>query len=98
MKNIIILEVAESDIATSINWISENFSHDHSLKVLQEIFLQLDRLNDGNILHAKAYGEFRKVVLRKYKYSIFYKIVEENIYIYAVLSQRRDIENILKNR
>ncbi len=98
MKNIIILAQAEKDIATSTLWMSKNFSHEYSLKVRSEIFLKIDKINWQSVLYAKVYREFRKVLIRKYKYSIFYKIKNDDIYIYAVLSQKQDIMNILNKR
>ena len=63
---------------------------DNFLENLDDIFnLILDNPN----LYPKDFEEVRKALLKKFPFTIYYEIVEEQIFVYSVFHQSRNPEN-----
>jgi len=89
-----ILDEAEKDIATGISFYESQKSG------LGKYFLD-SILSDVESLHIYAgihivILDYYRLLSKRFPFSIYYKIKEETIYIYAVLDCRRDPVSIAK--
>ena len=50
--------------------------------------IELLRIQGG--IHRKAYKDYHRLLSRRFPFAVFYKIVEETVFIHAVLDCRRD--------
>ncbi len=81
MRKVTLLKQAKQDIKNILSWTANSYSVDFSKTLGASIANRITYLKNNKILHTLKYKDLRAIILRKYKYSIFYKIEEENIYI-----------------
>ena len=67
---------------------------DTFLEALDDIFNQII---DNPDLFPRDFEEVRKALLRKFPFSVYYEVIEEQIFVYSVFHQSRHPEN-WKNR
>jgi plasmid stabilization system protein ParE len=93
---LIIRSCAEKDIADAINWYEEKVKGlgENFLISLDEVFQSILRNPEA---FPKVYKEFRRALMSKYPYSIFYIITRNKIIVIAVFHEKRNPE-IWKNR
>ncbi|MFH0924491.1 MAG: type II toxin-antitoxin system RelE/ParE family toxin [bacterium] len=94
------LPQVEEDVVVGYKWYEEK-------KVcLGEDFLRMfyactNRINLSPFLYRKVYGEFRRCLLRRFPYTIYFKIEDELIVIFGIFHSARNpktIRMILLNR
>ncbi len=93
--NIKILDEAEKDIAVGI------FFYESQKNGLGKYFLD-SMLSDIESLHIYAgihivISDYYRLLSKRFPFSIYYKIKEDTVYIYAVLDCRRD-PNLIQQR
>ena len=92
--NIKILDEAEKDIATGITF------YESQKNGLGKYFLD-SILSDIESLHIYAgihivIGDYYRLLSKRFPFSIYYKILDDIIYIYAILDCRRNPNSIAK--
>lgn len=75
-----------------------NFSNKNTaVKFVVYVEKTLKQLSDNPFIFQKTYGDIRKANIGYFKYSIFYRIYENKIIVFAVLHQKRS-PNIITER
>lgn len=83
-----IVDAAEQDIEDSYVFY-ERQSHGLGSYFLDSIYSDIDSLIYFGGIHLKTYG-YHRLLSKRFPFSIYYKIVEDIIKIFAVLDNRRN--------
>lgn len=88
---ILVREEAERDLASARDWYDEKRSGlgAEFLDEVADAMLMLESRPDRERLY---YRNFRRVILRRFPYKIFYQCLGERVIIFRVLHARRDHE------
>lgn len=80
---------AEEDLAEARRWYEGRRAGlgDEFLESAEEVLNRLERMPE---IHAVVYKGVRKAVLRRFPYVAYYRIVEEEVEVLAVVHGRRD--------
>jgi len=57
---------------------------------LQQIYGDIELLHNFAGIHSKAYGDYYRLLAKRFPYAIFYKKIDDTAYIYAVIDCRRN--------
>jgi plasmid stabilization system protein ParE len=68
----------------------ENEREGLGLEFLDELERVLDRLSEQPLVHRKIRNEVRRALLKKFPYSIYYRVPPTRVEVIAVLYSRRD--------
>jgi len=85
----------ETDISDAYNWY-ENKQAGLGERLLSELAAGYQKLAIQPELFSKAAGNYRKLTLSHFPYSIIYEIVAARVFVYAVFHTRRNPRKIAK--
>lgn len=88
---------AQIDLEEAIDWY-ENHKKDLGIEFLLEFYVHSNFLGENPKIFQKIYSRFRRMVMRKFPYAIFYSIEEENkeIFIAAIWNTKRNPDSLEK--
>ncbi len=80
---------AQTDIAEAYAWyeVQRRGLGEEYLVCLDAGFERITRMPEG---HPEVYRSFRRALIRRFPYSIFYQIVDGSVIVYAVFHNSRD--------
>lgn len=93
-----ILDQAEDDLIEGFHFYESQQAGLGSY-FLVNLYGDIESLRIHGGVHLKAYKEYHRLLSRRFPFAVFYKILEETVFVYAVLDCRRDpawIRNRLK--
>ena len=90
----------EEDVFNGFSW------YEQKAPGLGEDFLRLfyacsEELHGYPFIYPKIHGEFRRRLLRRFPYSIYYRVIEDEVVVFGLFHCARDpivISEILDNR
>jgi len=94
------LPIVEDDTISAYNW------YEHKSRGLGEEFLRMFYARSSEIprnpmLYRKVHGEFRRRLLRRFPYAIYFKVVKNEVIIFGLFHCARNpqtIQSKLKGR
>ena len=90
MKRVLFLRpAAEQDLAAARDWYDRK-SSGLGDRFLDAVALALRELEDAPEIHRLYYRAFRRVLLRRFPYKIFYQVVGNRIVIFRVLHAKQE--------
>jgi hypothetical protein len=57
---------------------------------LEHIYSDMELLHSFAGIHTKVYGDYHRLLSKRFPYAIFYKMADDTAYIHAVVDCRRD--------
>lgn len=99
IETVVFLPLASKDGGKIDKWY-EKQSFGLGEKFTTAVFQQIEELQKNIIIHRIFINDIRYVSLKKFPYSIFYRIDEQNgqLLIVAILGNKQDQLSILKDR
>src|SRR2546423_7712384 len=93
-RALIILPEVSSDFLEAFDYY-ENLSPNRGGTRLDGAFrAALQQVKDGSITHTRVFVNFHRVILRRFPYNLYYRLVDEQAVIVGLLYARYDPENI----
>lgn len=86
---ILILESASRDL-TDGYWFYEKQSEGLGSYFLDSIFSDIDSLRIYAGIHPVSFKKYNRMLTARFPFSIFYNVIDDTVYIYAILDCRRD--------
>jgi plasmid stabilization system protein ParE len=83
-----VLDSGEEDILHAMHFYEQQ-SHGLGSYYLDSIMSDIESLHIYAGIHIKIWGYYR-LLSKRFPYSIYYKVTDETIFIYAVLDNRRE--------
>jgi plasmid stabilization system protein ParE len=93
-----ILDQAEDDLIEGFHFYESQQAGLGSY-FLVNLYGDIESLGLHGGMHLKAYKEYHRLLSRRFPFAVFYKVVEDTVFVHAVLDCRRDpawIRNRLK--
>src|SRR5438045_7597171 len=97
IREVIVRSEAKRDLFEAKSWyqtISPELEHDFIRRVDDAIELARERPMAFQVVHRT----FRRVLIRRFPYALFYHVVEARVVVVAVLHQARDPESVKRRR
>jgi plasmid stabilization system protein ParE len=95
MLRVVIRRKAADDIADANDWY-ETQSTGLGADFMDEIGKALSRIAEGPERFPKAFGDARRALVRRFPYSIYFRVRGNDARIVAVLHQRRDPRTLMQ--
>ncbi len=89
--HIIIQPEAEQDLDEAYQYL-EGQRTGLGFELLADLTEIVELLEDNPFLFPPIYGEKRRAVIQRFKYNLIFKIVEENVFILAIMHGSRDTQ------
>lgn len=86
---ILILESASRDL-TDGHWFDEKQSEGLGSYFLDSVFSDIESLRIYAGIHPVIYEKYNRMLTARFPFSIFYNVIDDTVYIYAILDCRRD--------
>ena len=86
---------ATADLDEAVSWYEEK-KHGLGLEFMMDFHSALNLLKSNPKLYQKVVGEFRRVIMRKYPYAIYYTIEGREVLVIAVWHSSRDHKRLEK--
>jgi toxin ParE1/3/4 len=80
---------AENDLASAFAWY-ENRRFGLGEDFLSSVDVTLARIRRHPELYAKVYRDYRRAIVRRFPYAVFYEYVADNVTVYAVFHTAQD--------
>ena len=91
-REIIFRSCAEKDISVAVRWYEAKVSG-LGKRFLLSLDATIQSISRNPEAFPKVYKEFRRSLLRKFQYSIFYIIAGSKIMVFAVFHEKRNPKN-----
>jgi len=88
---VLVREEAERDLVAARDWY-EDRRHDLGQEFLDEFAQAMQILESRPDRGRLYYRDFRRIILRRFPYKIFYQIIGERVVVFRVLHARQDYE------
>ena len=88
-KNLIIRSYAEQEISDITSWYEERLTG-LGKRFLENIDSTLKSILENPLVYHKVYKNYRRALLGKFPYGVYYFIEENNIFVFAVYHEKRD--------
>ncbi len=89
---VIVLEIAEDEMAEASDWYDER-SPGRGLLFLDAVYTEFDKLAERPFIGGHASFPFRRIEMPRYPFLIFYEVMDERIFIHAVHHTAREPQN-----
>jgi hypothetical protein len=89
---IIMTDPAYDDLDEAIYY--ESQSQDLGSRFYQDVLLQFEKLKVKPQYYKFYVEDFRRILLEKFPYLVIYKVIEEQVIIYAIVFSGRDPKTI----
>ncbi len=86
---LVLRPAAEQDIAEAMLWYDAQ-GQDLSDAILAQVEASFARILQGPERYPTAYGTFRRALVRRFPYLIYFRVEVDDIVVFAVYHQRRD--------
>ena len=86
---ILIQPEAETDIQDAYNWYEEN-SKGLGSEFIRVIDASLSKISRNPYAYPTIYREFRRILIRRFPYGLFYLVESEAIYIFACFHVKKN--------
>lgn len=80
---------AESDVAEAYEWY-EARAVGLGEQFLASLDAQLESIAGSPLLYQRVYEEFRRALVRRFPYTIFFEFTEDRVMVFAVFHTARD--------
>lgn len=82
-------EAAEADVVDALDWYGR---HGKAVAVhfLAELDAAVKRISDSPLRFAEVHKDVRRILLRRFPYALFYRILDDRIRVLACFHTRRD--------
>ncbi len=80
---------ARDDLEIALAWYEEQ-RHGLGLEFLDCVEAAIETILQMPKLYAKHHAEFRRVLIRRFPFSIFYTLEQDEIIVHAVFDNRQD--------
>src|ERR1700726_2965930 len=90
---IVLLLSAERDLQVAYNWVEEH-RRGREQFFLQDVDLRLEHLKKFPLIGRLYRGRYRRLLIPRYPFGIFYVVESNRIVIHAVLDLRQDPKKI----
>jgi plasmid stabilization system protein ParE len=90
---VVLLLAAERDLQEAYNWVEEHRPGREQF-FLQAVGLRLEHLKRFPLIGLLYRGRFRRLLIPRYPFGIFYVVESNRIVLHAVLDLRQDPEKI----
>ena len=97
MCSVKLLDSARLDIKNNVDWFKENVSEKVAIEFYQEVALFMDGLSSDIIQNRFVYKDFKRVILKKFNFAVYYKTVNSVHFIYAVIAHKQEVLAVLKS-
>jgi toxin ParE1/3/4 len=101
--NVFLLKEAEDDIEAILSYAAENGSIEDTLHLMQKIRERIDTLkifpHRGNVpkeLEAVGSYDYRQVIVSPFR--LFYRVLDNDVFVALIADGRRDMEELLRRR
>ncbi|GAB5561357.1 MAG: hypothetical protein SynsKO_30040 [Synoicihabitans sp.] len=94
LYSIVIRPVAEHDLTTAADWYDEQ-RMGLGDKFLDEINAAMNGLVNQPDISPRYYGDFRRILLHRFPYKIFYQIHDTRVIVFRVLHAKQSHANRL---
>jgi plasmid stabilization system protein ParE len=91
--DVVFLLSAEQDLQEAYSWVEEHRQAREQL-FLQDVELQLEHLKRFPLVERIYRGRYRRLLITRYPFGIFYVAESNRIVIHAILDLRQDPERI----
>jgi len=94
------LPEVEEDVISGYSWY-EDKAHGLGEEFLRIFYASANNLSRNPLLYQKVYGDFRRLLLRRFPYAIYFQIKENEIIVFGLFHCARDPRTIkltLSNR
>jgi plasmid stabilization system protein ParE len=91
--DVVFLLSAEQDLQEAYSWVEEHRQAREQL-FLQDVELQLEHLKRFPLVERIYRGRYRRLLITRYPFGIFYVAESHRIVIHAILDLRQDPERI----
>ena len=88
-KNLIIRSYAEQEISDITSWYEERLTG-LGKRFLKNLDSTLKSILENPLVYQKVYKNYRRALLGKFPYGVYYFIEENNIFVFAVYHEKRD--------
>jgi plasmid stabilization system protein ParE len=85
---VILSPAADREFEAAVAWYEQNAGLGE--RFVEQVQDALDRIGQRPELHAMIYQNIRRVLLSKFPYSVFYRILADRIEVIAVFHNKRD--------
>jgi plasmid stabilization system protein ParE len=89
IREILIRPEAEQDVSAARDWYHEK-REVLGREFLDEFARAMDRLKDNPEREHLYYGNFRRVIMERFPYKIFYQSLDDRIVVFRVLHAKQD--------
>lgn len=96
MRRVILTKNADKDLSESYKYLLKNSSKNVAESFYLEFKTSLEFLKNDFMETRFFYKDYKRKNLLKYKYSLYFKIRENNVVIFAVIHNARDFTYLLK--
>ena len=87
--NIVVRSSAEKDIAEAIEWYEKQLSG-LGARFLNDIDQTINSIKDNPEIYRKVYKDFRRTLLNKFPFGIYYLLESNRVVIFAVYHEKRN--------
>lgn len=87
--NLVLLPAAEQDIADAMAWYDSQ-SQGLGDVVLSEVEACFARILPRPARYPVAYGPFRRALVRRFPYVVYFRVDADELLVFAIYHQRRD--------
>ena len=93
---VVLLLSAERDLQEAYNWVEEH-RHGREQYFLQDVDSRLEHLKMFPLIARLYRGRYRRLLIPRYPFGIFYVVESNRIVIHAILDLRQDPEEIQRS-
>ena len=90
---VVFLLAAERDLQEAYNWVAEH-RHGKELSFLRDLDSRLEHLKAFPLIGRLYRGRYRRLLIPRYPFGVFYVVESNRIVIHSILDLRRSPENI----
>ena len=87
--NIVVRSSAEKDIAEAIEWYEKQLPG-LGARFLNDIDQTINSIKDNPEIYRKVYKDFRRALLNKFPFGIYYLLESNRVVIFAVYHEKRN--------
>ena len=84
-----VLEAAERDLSSACEWYNAR-SPGLGDEFLDQISTAMKDLSVQPLRQPLYFGNFRRIILRRFPYKVFYQVIGEKVVVFRVLHARQD--------
>jgi plasmid stabilization system protein ParE len=93
---VVLRRKARAEFDAAVDWY-ERQNAGLGSKFVERVQAVFDRISATPEIHTKVYREVRKALVRRFPYSVYYRIRSDRVVVLAVFHNKRDL-NVWKSR